>query len=226
MELSPPWEATDCAAAQKLPSILWNPKIYYRVHKSPPLVPILSHINPIHAIPSYLSTFHFNSVHSPTSWSSEWSISFWLSHRYLICIPLLPIRAICPAHQIVTHIQYKRQARSSLASTRSLDSLDTQHNRKSHPAPGSKYIIQNINTRYRQKYWHKILMHVIDTRARLWDCTSQTGSTAVSANNLLILDDDQCRLKHVVHCTENLKYVSEGCVASKTVNQWHQLNNL
>jgi hypothetical protein len=67
---SPSWEAANCAATQELPSILWNPEVHYRVHKSPPPVPILSQIDPAHTIQPYLSKIHFNIVHPPTSWSS------------------------------------------------------------------------------------------------------------------------------------------------------------
>jgi hypothetical protein len=61
MELSPSWKAANCAVTQELPSILWNPKVHYRVHKSPPLASVLSQIDsvsiPLHPISSKI---HFN----------------------------------------------------------------------------------------------------------------------------------------------------------------------
>jgi hypothetical protein len=55
MEMSPSREATNSAATQELPKISWNPKVHYRVQKSPALLLILSQIDPDHATPSYLS---------------------------------------------------------------------------------------------------------------------------------------------------------------------------
>jgi hypothetical protein len=63
MELSLFWEAASCVATQELPSILRNAKVHYRVHKSPPLVPILNQINPTHIIPSYLRSILILAVH-------------------------------------------------------------------------------------------------------------------------------------------------------------------
>jgi hypothetical protein len=100
-ELSPSWGAANRAAPQELPSILWNPEVQCRFHKSPPLVPIFSHINPIHTIPSYLSKMHFNIVYSPTFWPSQWSLSFWLYHIILYAFLFSPIRATCPASLIL-----------------------------------------------------------------------------------------------------------------------------
>jgi hypothetical protein len=58
MEQSPSWEANSHSDSQEIPCLMWGLKVYYPVLKSPPLVPILSQINPIHTILPYLLKIH------------------------------------------------------------------------------------------------------------------------------------------------------------------------
>jgi hypothetical protein len=60
MELSHSWESVTRLAVQEFHNILWNPKVQYHINMSPPQLPVLGQINPVHDTSSYFSKIHYN----------------------------------------------------------------------------------------------------------------------------------------------------------------------
>ena len=71
MEQSPAWNTKRFSASQEIPCILWNPTFGYRNHKSPPHVPILSQLDPVHT-----PTYHFLKIHLHIFHQSTQEISY------------------------------------------------------------------------------------------------------------------------------------------------------
>jgi hypothetical protein len=82
---------------------LWNTKVHNRVHKSPPLDPILSQLNPVRPIDSYLPKVYLDVILPPTLRSSHWSLTFGPPKQNPVNTSPLPapMRATCPAHLIL-----------------------------------------------------------------------------------------------------------------------------
>jgi hypothetical protein len=64
--------------------LFWNPNIHYRPHNITPFLPILNHMNLVHALPSYFFHIHFNIILPSKPTSCKWSLSF----RFLLPKPL------------------------------------------------------------------------------------------------------------------------------------------
>jgi hypothetical protein len=62
LEESPSWEANSRSPSEEISRLLWNPKVHYRFHNSPLLVPILSQMNKVHNSPLCVSKIHFNII--------------------------------------------------------------------------------------------------------------------------------------------------------------------
>jgi hypothetical protein len=98
-------EAEPFLRSRQLCSYSRNPQHFMKPESSIPCsqepstgpYPELHQSNPYHSI---ISKINFNTVHPPTSWSTQWSRSFWFVHQYPICIPLLHRSCYMPRSSI------------------------------------------------------------------------------------------------------------------------------
>jgi hypothetical protein len=84
-ELSPSSEANSRSATQQISSSLRNPKIHYRVHKSAPLVLILSQIHIVRTVICNFLKSLLNSILPSMPRSMQCSLSSRFSHHDFVC---------------------------------------------------------------------------------------------------------------------------------------------
>lgn len=101
-----PWKAS-----QGPPHISWDPKVHYRVLRCPPLVPMLSQLNPVHnLLPISLSSMLILS--STYAWVFQTVSFLQVCSPNFVSIPLLPHICYmpCPSHSpLFDHIHVYTQ---------------------------------------------------------------------------------------------------------------------
>jgi hypothetical protein len=105
MEQSSSCEADSYSASQKFPHLLWNPKVHYLVHKNPPLIPVVRHINSVHTLPTlYLFKIYSNIILHLRLYHPSSRFLSGFPTRILYGFIISPVRITCPVHLILLDV--------------------------------------------------------------------------------------------------------------------------
>ena len=98
MEQSPSWETNRFSASQKIPHILWNPKVHYCITSTHHLS--LFSARSIQSMPPpppfHFLKIHFHSILPCMPVSPKWSLSLRLPHQSPVCTSPLPHKCYMP----------------------------------------------------------------------------------------------------------------------------------
>ena len=108
----------------KIPRIIWNPKVHYHIHKSSPPILILSHVYPFYAPTSHFLRINFIITLPSTPGFPSGLFPSSFPTKTLYGPPLFAIFATCPAHlfrlDLITRILFGYEYRSLNSSLCSL----------------------------------------------------------------------------------------------------------
>ena len=84
-----------------IPSILWNPKVHYRIHKCLPPVPLMSQLDSVHTPTSYSLKIHLSIILPSMPGSPRWSLSLRFPHQNPVYASPLPCTRYMPQPSIL-----------------------------------------------------------------------------------------------------------------------------